>query len=93
APKNGTKCKKHKHEKGKYPGDRVVNCLQLLPQGFKIEEQSIRRVCGLDDMYTDKSPTAEFPRELEAKFSKLEATASPVIRKIIARHYASSFIY
>ncbi|KAF0646031.1 hypothetical protein FPSE5266_20011 [Fusarium pseudograminearum] len=86
APHNGRKCKKHQHDKGKYPGDRVVNCLQLLPEGFKFEEQSIKRVCGLDDMYTDKSPMAESPRELEVKFSKLEAAASPIIRKIIASH-------
>ncbi|RKK85307.1 hypothetical protein BFJ71_g14207 [Fusarium oxysporum] len=25
APTNGSKCKNHHHEKGKYPGDRVVN--------------------------------------------------------------------
>ncbi|KAF5705168.1 hypothetical protein FMUND_12208 [Fusarium mundagurra] len=86
APLNGRKCKKHQHDKGKYPGDRVVNCLQLLPEGFKFEEQSIKRVCGLDDMYTDKSPMVESPRELEVKFSKLEAAASPIIRKIIASH-------
>ncbi|KAG4276879.1 hypothetical protein FPRO04_14232 [Fusarium proliferatum] len=86
APRNGRKCKKHQHDKGKYPGDRVVNSLQLLPDGFKFEEQSINRVCGLDDMYTDKSPMAESSRELEVKFSKLEAAASPIIRKIIASH-------
>ncbi|KAJ4132144.1 hypothetical protein NW765_013957 [Fusarium oxysporum] len=86
APTNGSKCKKHHHEKGKYPGDRVVNCLELLPEGFKVEELSIRRVCGLDDMYTDQSPNVKFPRELEAKFSRLESETSAVIRRIISSH-------
>ncbi|KAF5620808.1 hypothetical protein F52700_11134 [Fusarium sp. NRRL 52700] len=86
APTNGSKCKKRHHEKGKYPGDRVVNCLELLPEGYKIEERSVRRVCGLQDMYTDQSPNAKFPRELEAKFSRLEREASLVIRKIIGAH-------
>ncbi|KAL9560718.1 hypothetical protein ACKAV7_015035 [Fusarium commune] len=76
APTNGSKCKKRHHEKGKYPGDRVVNYLELLPQGYKIEELSIRRVCGMDDMYTDQSSQAAFPRELEVKFSKLEGETS-----------------
>ncbi|KAF4959478.1 hypothetical protein FGADI_1699 [Fusarium gaditjirri] len=57
APTNGSKCKKHHHEKGKYPGGRTVNCLELLPEVYKIEEQSVRRVCGMDDMYTDQSPS------------------------------------
>ncbi|KAJ4031098.1 hypothetical protein NW761_013166 [Fusarium oxysporum] len=87
APTNGSKCKKHHHEKGKYPGDRVVNCLELLPQGYKIEEHSIRRVCGLNDMYMVQSPYANFPRELEAKFSKLEGETSAVIRRIITSHH------
>ncbi|KAF5610696.1 uncharacterized protein FSUBG_2957 [Fusarium subglutinans] len=82
----GLKCTKHHHEKGKYPGDPVVNCLELLPQDYKIEELPIRRVCGLDDMYTDQSPQATFPRELEKKFSKLEGQTSVVIRKIIGAH-------
>ncbi|KAF5550371.1 hypothetical protein FPHYL_9391 [Fusarium phyllophilum] len=85
-PTNGSKCKKHHHEKGKYPGDRVVDCLELLPEGYKVEERSVRRVCGLDDMYTDQSPSAKFPRELEAKFSKLEGETSLVVRKIIGAY-------
>ncbi|KAF5586642.1 hypothetical protein FPANT_7176 [Fusarium pseudoanthophilum] len=86
APTNGSKCRKHHHEKGKYPGDRVVNCLELLPEGYKIEERSVRRVCGLNDMYTDQSTDATFPRELESKLGKLEGETSLVIRKIIAAH-------
>jgi hypothetical protein len=86
APANGSKCKKNHHEKGKYPGDPVVNCLELLPEGYKIEELSIRRVCGLDDMYTNQSPNAQFPRELEVKFSRLEGETSAVIRRITGAH-------
>nr|RBQ84781.1 hypothetical protein FVER53263_12923 [Fusarium verticillioides] len=86
APANGSKCKKNHHKKGKYPGDPVVNCLELLPEGYKIEELSIRRVCGLDDMYTDQSPNAQFPRELEVKFSRLEGETSAVIRRITGAH-------
>ncbi|EWY81049.1 hypothetical protein FOYG_15336 [Fusarium oxysporum NRRL 32931] len=86
APTNGSKCKKHHHEKGKYPGDRVVSCLELLPEGFKVEELSIRRVCGLDDIYTEQSPNVKFPRELETKFSRLESETSAVIRRIVSSH-------
>ncbi|KAH7147991.1 hypothetical protein DER46DRAFT_639551 [Fusarium sp. MPI-SDFR-AT-0072] len=95
APTNGSKCKKRHHEKGKYPGDRVVNYLELLPQGYKIEELSIRRVCGMDDMYTDQSSQAAFPRELEVKFSKLEGETSLVIRRIISSHQRGEekFVY
>ncbi|KAJ4011035.1 hypothetical protein NW766_007667 [Fusarium irregulare] len=82
-PKGRLKCKKRHHETGKHPGDPVVNCLQLLPAGFKVEEHSIRRVCGLNDIYTDRSSTAEFPRQLERKFSRLECSTSLIIRKIV----------
>ncbi|KAI1060269.1 hypothetical protein LB506_011126 [Fusarium annulatum] len=86
APASGSKCKKHHHEKGKYPGDPVVNCLELLPEAYKIEELSVQRVCGLVDMYTDQSPNAQLPRELEGKFSRLEGKTSVVMRKIIGAH-------
>ncbi|KAI1013645.1 hypothetical protein LB503_010629 [Fusarium chuoi] len=86
APTNGSKCKQHHHERGKYPDDPVVNCMELLPGGYKVEQRSVRRVCGLDDMYTDQSPQATFPRELEVKFSKLEGETSAVIRKIVGAH-------
>ncbi|KAG4261269.1 hypothetical protein FPRO03_11820 [Fusarium proliferatum] len=86
APASGSKCKKHHHEKGKYPDDPVVNCLELLPEAYKIEELSVQRVCGLVDMYTDQSPNAHLPRELEGKFSRLEGKTSVVIRKIIGAH-------
>lgn len=60
--------------------------MELLPGGYKVEQRSVRRVCGLDDMYTDQSPQATFPRELEVKFSKLEGETSAVIRKIVGAH-------
>ncbi|CAJ0550827.1 Ff.00g107570.m01.CDS01 [Fusarium sp. VM40] len=84
--KPGSRCKKRHHKKGKHPGDRVVNCLQLIPEGFKIEEHSIKRVCGLHEMYTDPTPTAKFPRQLEEKFGKLENRASHIVRHIIKCH-------
>ncbi|CCT76108.1 uncharacterized protein FFB20_08479 [Fusarium fujikuroi] len=55
-------------------------------QAYKIEELSVQRVCGLVDMYTDQSPNAQTPRELEGEFSRLEGKTSIVIRKIIGAH-------
>ncbi|KAI8412265.1 hypothetical protein FOFC_08895 [Fusarium oxysporum] len=34
-------------------------------------------------MYTDRSSTAKFPRQLEVKFSRLESRASSIVRKIV----------
>ncbi|WZH47751.1 uncharacterized protein QYS62_008910 [Fusarium acuminatum] len=84
--KPGSRCKKSHHKKYKHPGDRVVNCLQLEAEGFRIEEHPVKRVCGLNDMYTDQTPTAKFPREVEDKFGKLENRTSNIVRHIIKCH-------
>ncbi|EXK78601.1 hypothetical protein FOQG_16716 [Fusarium oxysporum f. sp. raphani 54005] len=45
-------------------------------------------------MYMVQSPDANFPRELEAKFSKLEGETSAVIRRIITSHHLlRKFVY
>ncbi|KAF5686812.1 endo-beta-1,4-glucanase D [Fusarium circinatum] len=86
APTKGLKCEKHHHEKGKYPDDQVVNCLELLPGSYEVKERSVRHLCRLDDMYTDQSPQATFPREREVNFSKLEGQMSAAMRRIIGDH-------
>ncbi|KAJ4258846.1 hypothetical protein NW762_007933 [Fusarium torreyae] len=87
-PEDKPKCKKKHHEKYKYPGDQVVNCLRLSPDGFTIDEHPVRRICGIADMYTDKKETTQLPRLLEIKFSVLEGQASRIIRKIVTAHQA-----
>ncbi|KAG8677834.1 hypothetical protein FPOAC1_003862 [Fusarium poae] len=87
-PENKLKCKKKHHERYKYPGDEVVNCLRLSPDGFTVDEHPTRRICGIEDMYTDKKETTQLPRLLEIKFSALEGQASRIIRKIVTEHQA-----
>ncbi|KAK5993789.1 hypothetical protein PT974_07226 [Cladobotryum mycophilum] len=75
------KCKKHNHKKGKYPGDAVMNSVDLMLDPFIIEESPVSRTCGLWDMYDDvtKSNPNE-KRNIEKKFSALEAEKD-VLRK------------
>ncbi|KAJ3549929.1 hypothetical protein NM208_g254 [Fusarium decemcellulare] len=76
------KCKKHRHEKHKFHNDPVVNSLCLSGDDFQIKEPSVRRMYGLDDMYTDWTKPSELQRQLEIKFSELENAASRILRKI-----------
>ncbi|KAJ3531959.1 hypothetical protein NM208_g8647 [Fusarium decemcellulare] len=77
------KCKKHKHEKKKHPGDPVVNTLCLTSEPYKLEETPTARVFGQLDMYEDmeNSPKKQH-RRIEEMFGRMEAEASAIFRKI-----------
>ena len=76
-----TKCK-CKHEKGKYPGDPVLNCVNLTATPFQHEVHSVKRIFGLTQMYDDKTrPTTAEQRRIETKFSKMESQAATILRR------------
>ncbi|WAO94905.1 Hypothetical protein NCS54_01250800 [Fusarium falciforme] len=77
------KCKKHKHEKGKYPGDPVVNNLCLTSEPYTLEETPVARVFGQLDMYEDMttSPVKKH-RRIEEMLGKTEFDASKIFRRI-----------
>ncbi|RSL73642.1 hypothetical protein CEP54_000077 [Fusarium duplospermum] len=81
------KCKKHKHEKGKYPGDPVVNNLCLTSEPYTLKETPVTRVFGQLDMYEDmiKSPDKKH-RRIEEMLGKMELEASRIFRRITTAH-------
>lgn len=77
------KCKKHKHEKHKYPGDRVVNNLCLTSEPYTLEETPVARMFGQLDMYEDmKTSPDKKHRRIEGMFGKMELEASRIFRRI-----------
>ncbi|KAJ4329060.1 hypothetical protein N0V84_000411 [Fusarium piperis] len=77
------KCKKHKHEKYKYPGDPVVNSLCLASEPYTLKETPVARVFGQLDMYEDMKTSPEKKhRRIEEMFGKMELEASRIFRRI-----------
>lgn len=85
-PKNGAKRQKRPKKKDAriYPGDLVVNNVNLTAEPLAIEESPVKRVLGINDMYQDTSqPTEKQQRYIESLFGQLESKASPIFRKIV----------
>lgn len=80
------KCKKRHHEKKKYPGDPVLNCLDISSGHFSLQECPVSRVCGQYDMYINVADTSKVRRRLETKFSNLEREASRIYHRIISAY-------
>lgn len=79
--------KKQKRPKGKdvkrlYPGDPVVNTLDLSEDPPVLCEARVNRIFGQMDMYRDTSKDSPEQQHIEQMFSKLEGQASVVFRKI-----------
>ncbi|KAM0542219.1 hypothetical protein ACHAPJ_012911 [Fusarium lateritium] len=67
----------------RYPGDKVVNNVNLLQTPYVIDESPVKRILGLTDMYRDKKgATKKEQHEVEEMFSKMEYQAQRVFRKI-----------
>lgn len=67
----------------RYPGDKVVNNVNLLQTPYVIDESPVKRILGLTDMYRDKNgATKKEQHEVEEMFSKMESQAQRVFRKI-----------
>ncbi|KAF5261724.1 hypothetical protein FOXYS1_7569 [Fusarium oxysporum] len=67
----------------RYPGDKVVNNVNLLQTPYVIDESPVKRILGLTDMYRDKNgATKKEQHEVEEMFSKMENQAQRVFRKI-----------
>ncbi|ESA43027.1 hypothetical protein GE21DRAFT_6437 [Neurospora crassa] len=73
---------KPKYEKGMYPGDLVLNSLDLTQDPAVITEKPVSRIFGQINMYDDfTKPTGE-QRRVEKLLSKLEAQAALIFTKI-----------
>jgi hypothetical protein len=73
-----------KHEKGKHPGDPVLNCVNLTVSPFRLENRPVKRIFGLTQMYDDKTkPTTAEQRRIETRFSKMESQAATILRRAI----------
>ncbi|KAJ4014628.1 hypothetical protein NW752_007399 [Fusarium irregulare] len=67
----------------RYPGDKVVNNVNLLQTPYVVDESPVKRILGLTDMYRDKNgATRKEQHEVEEMFSKMESQAQRVFRKI-----------
>lgn len=73
---------KRKDEKRMYPGDLVVNTLDLSKKSFVLCEARVNRILGQMDMYRDTSKQCSEQQQIEQMFSRLECQASIVFRKI-----------
>lgn len=73
---------KRKNEKRIYPGERVVNTLDLLEDPPILREASVNRILGQMDMYRDTSKPSTEQQHIEQMFSKMEARASTLFHKI-----------
>ncbi|KAM0471013.1 hypothetical protein ACHAPX_009582 [Trichoderma viride] len=84
APPDKSKAGKSKKRDRKklYPGDQAVNSL-CLSDGFYLDECSVRRACGLENMYVDAAKPLKHQDHLEKKFAVFENKASCIYRKII----------
>ncbi|KAL7905656.1 hypothetical protein GGI35DRAFT_460153 [Trichoderma velutinum] len=89
AEHKGRKRCKCKHEKDKFPGDLVVNCVDLTPPRFRLETYSVKRIFGVENMYNDPAKTtSEEQRRIETMFGKMESQASTIFRRIVKNHEA-----
>jgi hypothetical protein len=76
------KCSRRRGEKWIYPGDRVLNTLDLSEDLPVPREALVNRVLGQMDMYRDTSKPSSKQQHIEQMFSKIEGQASTVFRKI-----------
>ncbi|EGO59703.1 hypothetical protein NEUTE1DRAFT_99863 [Neurospora tetrasperma FGSC 2508] len=79
---------KPKYEKGMYPGDLVLNSLNLTQDPAVFTEKPVSRIFGQINMYDDfTKPTGE-QRRVEKLLSKLEAQAALIFTKITKAYAA-----
>ena len=71
-----------KYEKGMFPGDPVVRCVDLLTDPPVIRERPVKHVLGMTNMYNDTTKPTGQQREVETLLSQLEARASQIFRKM-----------
>ncbi|KAL5084191.1 hypothetical protein Trisim1_012265 [Trichoderma cf. simile WF8] len=80
------KSKKRGPKKKMYPGDQAVNSLCLSDHEFSFDESSVRRTCGVENMYVSPTKPLQDHGHLEKKFAVFENKASCIYRKIIKAH-------
>ncbi|KAI9166375.1 hypothetical protein HJFPF1_02475 [Paramyrothecium foliicola] len=87
--KGKKKKSRHRHEKGKYPGDLVVNHANLTSEPYVLDQGPVNRMFGLPDMYMDwgKAVTSDH-RRIESMLGLMESKASTVFRKIVKAYEA-----
>lgn len=85
----GKKRCKCKHEKGKHPGDLVVNCIIFSNTPLCLELRSVKRIFGAPGMYNNpaRAETDE-ARRIETMFGKMESQASTILRRIVKSYEA-----
>ncbi|KAK4060513.1 uncharacterized protein Triagg1_10740 [Trichoderma aggressivum f. europaeum] len=84
--KAGRPEKRDSKKKKMYPGDQAVNSLCLSDDEFCLDECSVRRICGLENMYVNPTKPSQDHGHLEKKFAVFENKASCIYRKIMKAH-------
>lgn len=79
--KNSCKGNRRKKKNGPYPGDLMVNVINLDAATAEIVEQPVAKTLGMTDMYRDLRHDTN-QNHLEENFSTLESRAALVINKI-----------
>ena len=89
AKNRGSKKCRCRHEKGKHPGDLVVNCVDLSKTPFRLEVHSVKRIFEAPAMYHNPAGAESHEaRRIETMFGKMESQASTVFRRIVKSHEA-----
>lgn len=70
-----------------YPGNKVLNAVNMVPDDPEFVETQVKRTFGQNDMYKDGSvlPAGQW-NDVEKKLGQLENAASRVFRKITDAH-------
>ncbi|CCC06759.1 hypothetical protein SMACR_00790 [Sordaria macrospora] len=82
APKTPKGTSKPKYEKGMFPGDLVINSLDMTQDSAVFIEKPVSRILGQINMYDDFTKPDKERRHVEKLLSKLEAQAAQIITKV-----------
>ena len=84
--KRSKKGGKHDYEKGKHPGDKVLNVVDLTAEKSRLLESPVSRWFGQEDMYKDFADAIKSKKEVEKELSKLECWTAEILQKIKKAH-------
>ncbi|KUJ19189.1 uncharacterized protein LY89DRAFT_479643 [Mollisia scopiformis] len=80
-PQNKKGNKKWKSKQGFYPGDKLINGVDISSDQVKLTESKVNKTFGIQDLYLDVRHQTN-KQNVEEMFSKLEGQAAGIITKI-----------
>ncbi|KIX97796.1 uncharacterized protein Z520_06574 [Fonsecaea multimorphosa CBS 102226] len=84
--KRSKKRGEYRYEKGKHPGDKVLNVVDLTSDEPRLLESPVSRWFGQEAMYKDFADAIKSKKEVEQELSKLECCTAQILHKIKKAH-------